>query len=81
MKEDVEDGWWGVPTTPDKQWKCPECGERSPIAEWAENRPPCEDCGDHDGRECPKCHEVFDHVWGDEKLARAQRDAAPESGK
>ncbi len=73
--EDVQEGeWWGVPVTAEGSWRCPECGESSPVADWREMGVACDSCGDHDGRECPKCGEVFDHVFGAEKLAEANKE-------
>lgn len=68
MKED-RDGWWEAPAG--ENWRCPECAELSPIDEWEERAPSCEDCGEHDGRECPRCGAVFDHVWGAPDIADA----------
>ena len=70
MTEDVANGWWEAP--PAENWKCPECGETSPVAEWQECEPYCEACGSHDGRRCPKCERDFDHVYGAEKIRDAQ---------
>ena len=47
---------------------CPECHVESKAEDWKECEPYCEDCGSHDGLECPHCGEQFDHVWGFEKL-------------
>jgi hypothetical protein len=69
MTAEDERGWWEVP--PATEWTCPECGVASPVKDWAERRAYCEDCGDHDGRECPACEEVLDHVWGATKIAEA----------
>jgi hypothetical protein len=63
------DGWWDVPAA--TNWTCPECGQTSPVEEWVECEPGCEDCGSHDGRRCPRCDETFDHVWGSTKIAEA----------
>jgi hypothetical protein len=65
MKED-ENGWWDADAG--THWVCAECKNSSPIAEWEECDYPCDDCGDHDGRRCPECGCVFDHVWGSRKL-------------
>lgn len=62
-EDDRGNGWWGVPPNP--AWKCPVCGVMSGIDDWREVEPACEDCGNHDGRECPECGEWFDHVWND----------------
>lgn len=43
--------------------KCPECNEWTSIKEWKEGETYCEDCGSHYGIICPKCEEIFDHVW------------------
>lgn len=69
MMKDDENGWWGIP--PLDAWTCPECGETSPVADWEEVEAGCEECGTHDGRKCPKCEEIFDHVWGAPKIAKA----------
>jgi len=71
MTKDDKNGWQGVPGG--ETWKCPECGETSPIEDWEECRPYCEDCGDHDGRMCPMCGKEYDHVWGAETLAEANK--------
>ena len=68
MKKNAE-GWWDV--EPRAQWTCPECGETTPSDDWEEREAECEDCGAHDGRECPKCGEVFDHVWGARRIEEA----------
>lgn len=72
MKDDVIDGWWEVPAA--EYWTCPECKERSKVEDWQEVETYCEDCGSHDGRECPNCGKVFDHVWDSERLSKAQGD-------
>jgi hypothetical protein len=64
-----EQGWWDMP--PLAEWKCPDCGQASPVGEWAECEPGCEDCGSHDGRECQRCGEWFDHVFGIRRLLEA----------
>ena len=60
------------------EWCCPECGEVSPTVDWREVEPYCEDCGSHDGRECPRCHKWYDHVWDGDRLVEAQPEAARE---
>lgn len=62
--EDAVRGWWDMPALP--EWTCPEegCGVTSPVEEWEECLSGCSDCGDHEGRRCPACGAVFDHVWG-----------------
>ena len=64
----IEDrsGWWAVEES--ENWICPECAEESLVDDWVEREPYCEDCGSHDGRECPRCHAVFDHVWGAQRI-------------
>lgn len=69
MLEDLKKGWWEAPAG--THWVCPECKEKSPIEKWEGREPGCEDCGNHDGRECPKCGEIFDHVWGESEIERA----------
>jgi hypothetical protein len=71
-EKDLLSGWGDVPLTADLMWKCPECGEKSPIEDWYETEVYCEMCGDHDARGCPKCDELYDHVWGEESLVNAQ---------
>jgi len=70
MKDDVTDGWGCVPAA--EEWKCPECGETSPVEDWREIELGCGVCGTHDARQCPKCDEAYDHVWDDEILRDAQ---------
>jgi hypothetical protein len=70
-EKDAINGWWGVP--PAQKWQCPECHVRSPVSEWKEREVYCEECGSHDGRECPNCGEAFDHVWGSERLAEVNK--------
>ena len=66
--EDLENKeWWGV-STEYGVWKCPECNVISKVEDWEECRPGCEDCGEHDGRKCPNCNAVFDHVYGTRDL-------------
>lgn len=69
MKGD-ENGWHGVPGG--TNWRCPECGSSSPIDSWREVELGCDECGAHDGRECPVCAKCFDHVWSVKRLAEAQ---------
>lgn len=76
-KEDTTDGWWHVSFT--EQWACPECKTLSDVAEWDEVEPGCEDCGNHDGRECPNCGEWFDHVWGSGLIQTATEEALGET--
>ena len=66
MLEDEREGWWGAPAG--KRWRCPECNKISNISDWNEVSLSCEDCGSHDGRECPTCGEAFDHVWDADKI-------------
>lgn len=68
---DRTEGWEGVPAI--EAWTCPECGTSSLVEAWEECQPYCEDCGSHDGRRCPGCGAEFDHVWGHERLADAQK--------
>lgn len=75
MKRDGA-GWWEAPAA--TVWTCPECGESSPVADWQEAAPYCEDCGEHDGRECPRCGEVLDHVWGAGRIAAATESSGAE---
>lgn len=65
MKED-ENGWWDAPAA--KIWICPRCKQKSPVEQWREVEPYCEDCGSHDGRKCPLCEEWFDHVFDSETI-------------
>jgi hypothetical protein len=77
--EDVTAGaWWDATVDPnDPRWKCPECGVASNVADWAECEYDCDESGSctHDGRECPECGEVYDHVWGAEKIQQPDRPA------
>ena len=66
MKDD-KNGWSDVP--PARAWICPQCKQESPVEDWREGQAPCEDCGEHDARFCPKCDEGFDHVWGARDMA------------
>lgn len=67
--DDVEAGsWWNAEVGSDGCFYCPKCDSRSPASEWKEVEPYCEECGSHDGRECPECGEWFDHVWGDSQI-------------
>lgn len=61
MKIDETEGWGGVPAA--LNWTCPECKVTTATAAWQETSLYCEDCGEHDGRECPNCGHVFDYVW------------------
>lgn len=67
--EDSSDGWWEAPAS--DTWTCPECGTTTPVEQWAEREAYCEDCGEHDDRECPHCGEVLDHVWGAPRILKA----------
>lgn len=71
MKKDIN-GWWDVPPG-EKEWVCPNCGIKSPIELWSECEPYCSDCGSHDGRECPNCKSMFDHVWGSGDIKEANK--------
>lgn len=68
-----ENNWWGMPL--DKVWICPKCEVGTLGSEWQEGEVGCEDCGTHPGRECPKCGEWYDHVWGVEELIDAIEEA------
>lgn len=74
MKIDAENGWWEAPAG--EFWICPECNKKSLIELWVEAFYYCEDCGDHDARECPECGERFDHVWGAEKIANTTKNSS-----
>jgi Zn finger protein HypA/HybF involved in hydrogenase expression len=67
MTDEDTYGWWDVPGG--ETWMCPRCEQKSPVAEWKEVEAYCELCGSHDGRVCPLCHEVYDHVWDARELA------------
>ena len=69
-KEDFENGWWDMPAGL-PLWMCPECNTGTWSSRWEKREVYCEDCGSHDGRECPYCGEVFDHVWGAERIYEA----------
>lgn len=79
-REDEARGWWDAPAG--KVWTCPPptgswddgCGKTSLIVEWAVCEPYCEDCGEHDGRRCPRCGASWDHVWGSGQIAEATAD-------
>lgn len=77
MTAEDEQGWWDVPAA--TGWTCPECHVTSPTKDWADRPTYCEDCGEHDGRACPACDEVFDHVWGAPKIAEAMRGRGAEA--
>ena len=62
-------GWGEI--GPRESWTCPECGQASDPDLWPEREPYCEDCGSHDGRACPHCDGVFDHVWDSERIEEA----------
>ena len=66
LLEDIKNGWGDAPGG--KTWICPECKKTSKIEDWKECEMYCEDCGDHEGRECPECEERFDYVWDDDKI-------------
>lgn len=74
MKTDAN-GWYDV--EPRSRWKCPNCGETSPVEDWRECEVYCEDCGSHDGRLCPACGDAFDHVWGSAKIEDASASMDP----
>lgn len=61
----------------------PECGVKTESNKWQEREVGCEDCGSHDGLECPNCQETFDHVFGFDKLLKSSVVSAPDekSGK
>lgn len=61
MEEDIINGWEGA--LPGEFWLCPKCNKVTPVKDWREFRPGCDLCGDHDGRQCPNCDAIFDHVW------------------
>ncbi len=68
-KEDIENGWWDIPAGL-IIWICPSCSTGTWGTRWKALDVYCEDCGDHDGRKCPECGEVFDHVWGAEEIRK-----------
>lgn len=70
MRSD-EKGWWDVPALSD--WICPKCERASSVDLWEQVEIGCEDCGSHDGRRCPLCSEEYDHCWGAEQLAAANK--------
>jgi hypothetical protein len=70
MKDDRK-GWWDVPAL--DAWRCPACQKVSDVDLWAECSTECEQCGEHEARECPSCEERFDHVWGADRIAGANR--------
>ena len=72
MAEGDQGGWWTVSARP--AWTCPECKVTSPAKDWETCEPGCEDCGSHDGRQCPACGEEFDHVWGAPKIEEASEE-------
>lgn len=53
--------------------QCPECNKWSNHKKWIETEVYCEACGSHSGIQCPKCDEVFDHVWSPEFKVREPR--------
>lgn len=57
--------------TDDCEILCSECDQWSPISEWEECSTFCEDCGDHYGMQCPKCHRDQDAVWDTDQKSRA----------
>ena len=65
-------GWWGVKGRP--TWICPKCNNPSSFLLWKALRAECEDCGDHDARQCPKCKQIFDHCGGDFLIENATRE-------
>lgn len=65
---DSKNGWWNAPAA--KEWACPGCHASSDPETWPEGEVGCEDCGGHDGRQCPGCGEWFDHVWGSTQIAK-----------
>jgi hypothetical protein len=72
MKEDCEKGWWEAPAG--THWTCPGCKVSSLIEDWEQQDYYCEDCGEHDGRKCPVCEDIADHVWGAERIAKATEE-------
>lgn len=59
-----EVGAWNFPSDlkDSDEVLCPECGEYSPLSDWAEGAVGCETCGEHDAIICPLCAERIDHV-------------------
>lgn len=44
--------------------KCPKCGfVETDEEKFIDTTVPCEDCGEHSGIQCPRCDELYDHVW------------------
>lgn len=72
VKED-EEGCYEI--RPRKQWVCCTCGEMSPVVDWKEVEVECDSCGEHEGRQCPKCHSCFEIVWGFAKIEKACQTA------
>lgn len=50
--------------------KCPTCKQVTASELWREVEVGCEDCGTHDGLQCPSCEDLFDHVWGFDELLK-----------
>jgi hypothetical protein len=66
MIEDTKHRWGFAPLS--TQWICPECDQVSNVSDWRETTVGCEDCGEHDARECPLCHERLDIVYDDARI-------------
>ena len=52
-------------------WLCPICEVANIGSSWEYCEVYCEDCGDHEARECPNCEKRFDNVWGLDDVADA----------
>lgn len=74
MLTDKSKGWFEAPAG--ETWTCPECEESSPIEEWNETEIPCDACGDHPARYCPRCFDAFDNVSGAKRIAKATKASA-----
>lgn len=57
MAEADRAGWRKVP--PLQEWRCPECGELSPVEEWREIEVPRDCCDSEEARACPRCDQPF----------------------
>ena len=66
------------PTTgprPEQGNFCHECKKWGKKDRWRETMVGCEDCGDHDAKQCPHCEEAIDEVFHDFRLVDKPEEA------
>ena len=58
---------------------CPECDALVVFDYDGYEETYCEDCGSHSAVHCDECGEVFDHVWGYDRIEEYQKERKEKS--